>query len=175
MTSLAVDKHVHKQVSWSQFKAKVAMSCMWTFHSCASLYPQPGGETRPQSSARQSGWGTALSFSTLPWQNGFQPPLTITPPCQRAAWEVREKSHTVMPEQTGKACCSSQCFTPAQDRQGWRDEGGTGEERGEGWVTSLFFHLVFNWPLSAFTRVKCSLCVGHQVQRTLSTVSWNSC
>ncbi|KAF3849932.1 hypothetical protein F7725_019651 [Dissostichus mawsoni] len=40
-------------------------------------------------------------------KNGFQPPLTITPPCQRAAWEVREKSHTVMPEQTGKACCSS--------------------------------------------------------------------
>lgn len=48
-----------------------------------------------------------MSFSTLPWQNGFQPPLTITPPCQRAAWEVREKSHTVMPEQTERACCSS--------------------------------------------------------------------
>lgn len=63
----------------------------------------------------------------------------------------------------------------AQDRQGWRDEGGTGEEQREGrergWVTSLFFHLVFNWPLSAFIRVKCSLCVGHQVQWTLSTVS----
>lgn len=36
-----------------------------------------------------------------------------------------------------------QYFTPAQDRRGWRDEGGGGEERGEGrergWVTSLFF------------------------------------
>lgn len=100
------------------------MSCMWTFHSCASLYPPPGGETRPQSSARQSGWGTALSLSTLPKQNGYQPPLTITLPCQRAAWEVREKSHTVKPEQTGKACCSSSISLQHRTCSRWRDGGG---------------------------------------------------
>lgn len=73
-----------------------------------ALVPVPihhqAGETRSQRSARRGGWGEALSFSTPPWQNGFQPPLTITPQCQRAAWEVREKSHTVMPERTEKTC-----------------------------------------------------------------------
>lgn len=109
---------------------------MWTFHSCASLYPPPGGEARPQSSARRSGWGTALSFSTLPKQNGYRPPLTITPPHQRAAWEVREKSHSVMPEQTGKACCSSSISLQAQDRRQWMEGwcgAVEGRGRGRGW------------------------------------------
>lgn len=71
-----------------------------------------------------------------------------------------------MPEQTGKACCSTSISL--QHRTGGdegmkRVEERRGQREGMG-NKFVFFYFVFNWPLSAFTRVKCSFCSGHQLQ-----------
>ena len=89
------------------------------------------------------------------------------------------RSHTLLCQSRQERIVALPVFHPSTGQagmEGWRMEGGRGEEQRErekerererererGWVTSLFFHLLFNWPLSAFTRVKCSLYGGHRV------------
>lgn len=80
-----------------------------------------------------------------------------------------------MPEQTERACCSSSISLQHSTggdggMKGVEERRGERAEREDGYQV-CFFHLDFNWPLAAFTRVKCSFCGGHQVQWTLSTIS----
>lgn len=99
--------------------------------SCAGRYTPPGGETRPQSSARRSGCGTALSFSTLPWQKWLPATADNYPAMTEGSLGSQGEVTHCYARADRKGLLLFQYFTPAQDRR-HRGTGGTGDGAREG-------------------------------------------
>lgn len=70
-------------------------ACKPPSHEPVSIL-HPAGETGSRRPARRRGSGAALSFSTLLWQIGLQPPLTTPPDGARGQPGKSGRSHTLL-------------------------------------------------------------------------------